>query len=556
MPDLPVILEAQPGQILTLGRAGESDKICYTFNLDPWFKSREFTNGDSLQLIYMIGGPVAKLVETFTYDSSLNRFDPAAPYNYDQYPIYKSDRDPQWQLYWPITSDLTNAPGAGTLQVKFSSKNGNVYETILYQTMVSRSVITLGTLTEQEKSTYSQWLAALQRAIAESAGLNISSTTIGPFEDPYVVKGTNQETQEPILNFNLPASRPTFRRIYPALIEGSNSLFNNANSSQVEVGDYFLVSKESDNQDYRGLFYERVADHIDQGYVTTGGSPRITTDTLPASPTERKLYIAVNENGISSQDPAFSCDQWDIISYHDSAWHIVYKCIIDMSIIGPQGPQGLNINSISIDPVQGSDQYVLTYTTTDPAQPSQQPQSHTISGQAFYNFLNSAVQSTSDNVDAAQKWAEGSNTSTDPQYNNSAKDWATTANQSASNASNSAAQVENTSATASVTSTVGTPSVVVTKTIVGEDPNSHINLDFAFNNLKGDTGSAVNIKGQVATAGDIPSGTYNNGDGYFVGTIAPYDLYIYYSNQWNNNGPLGGVTIQLDTNTHSIKFNI
>lgn len=30
MPDLPVILEAQPGQILTLGRAGESSsRWCY-----------------------------------------------------------------------------------------------------------------------------------------------------------------------------------------------------------------------------------------------------------------------------------------------------------------------------------------------------------------------------------------------------------------------------------------------------------------------------------------------------------------------------------------------
>ena len=286
MPDLPVILEAQPGQILTFGRAGEGNKIYYAFNLDPWFLSNPPTEGGKLQLIYMIGGPVVRRALTFTYET--NSFNPSSTSDgVNTYDIYNSDRTPQWQLVWPISSDYTNTPGTGTLQIIYSDQNNNVYETILYQTMVSRSVITLGTLTEQEKSTYSQWLAALQRAVAESAGLRVSSTTIGPFEDPDVEKSTTQDTEEPILNFKLPVSRPTFRKIYSRMGEGANNLFSDVNSGNVEVGNYFLINKETNNPDYRGLFYQRIASH---GVTySTDFNPSTRIETLPASPSERKL---------------------------------------------------------------------------------------------------------------------------------------------------------------------------------------------------------------------------------------------------------------------------
>lgn len=70
------------------------------------------------------------------------------------------------------------------------------------------------------------------------------------------------------------------------------------------------------------------------------------------------------------------------------------------------------------------------------------------------------------------------------------------------NAIESAEEIENMSATADVDSTSGTPSVTVTKSIVGD----HINLDFSFSGLKGLPGAtgpagATGPKGDTGEAG-------------------------------------------------------
>ena len=59
---------------------------------------------------------------------------------------------------------------------------------------------------------------------------------------------------------------------------------------------------------------------------------------------------------------------------------------------------------------------------------------------------------------------------------------------------------------------------------------------------RGETGSGFKILGYYASLGALSSGVPNPniGDSYGVGAAAPYDIYIYSSAGWVNNGPLQG----------------
>ena len=59
---------------------------------------------------------------------------------------------------------------------------------------------------------------------------------------------------------------------------------------------------------------------------------------------------------------------------------------------------------------------------------------------------------------------------------------------------------------------------------------------------KGDTGTGLTILGYYATEEELSSAITNPtvGDGYGVGSNAPYDIYIYSGDGWVNNGPLQG----------------
>jgi hypothetical protein len=97
-------------------------------------------------------------------------------------------------------------------------------------------------------------------------------------------------------------------------------------------------------------------------------------------------------------------------------------------------------------------------------------------------------------------------------------------------------------ANASVTSTVGTPSVVVTKTGTDEAPT----ISFAFSNLKGDKGDPGAIKFEVVA--ELPT-TEIKEDTIYLVPITPdtsgnnYAEYIYVNGQWELLGKIG---VQVD----------
>lgn len=57
-------------------------------------------------------------------------------------------------------------------------------------------------------------------------------------------------------------------------------------------------------------------------------------------------------------------------------------------------------------------------------------------------------------------------------------------------------------------------------------------------NIRGEPGTGLTIKGIVATVGDLPQSA-SNGDAYLVGTDAPYEGYLYTNNQWVDIGEIG-----------------
>lgn len=57
-------------------------------------------------------------------------------------------------------------------------------------------------------------------------------------------------------------------------------------------------------------------------------------------------------------------------------------------------------------------------------------------------------------------------------------------------------------------------------------------------NIRGEPGTGLTIKGIVATVGDLPQSA-NDGDTYLVGTDAPYEGYLYTNNQWVDIGEIG-----------------
>ena len=83
-----------------------------------------------------------------------------------------------------------------------------------------------------------------------------------------------------------------------------------------------------------------------------------------------------------------------------------------------------------------------------------------------------------------------------------------------------------------------------TLTITSASGTSSANLkgDKGDQGERGETGSGFKVLGYYASLGALSSGVPNPniGDSYGVGAAAPYDIYIYSSAGWVNNGPLQG----------------
>ena len=510
---------AQPGQVLNLGRVGSGNQTVIKFDLDGWYTELETARTQgieySIQLVYMVGGPIVRLTEPFSWSD-----------------IYDANRTPTYELTWEIDSSLTTYPGSGTCQILFTTGE-DTYLTYLYQTIVTRSVVDFSSLTEQEKTTYAQWLYVLQNAIQQANGFNVTSQVVPFDEDPSVEKIIDPITSVPTLDFSLPASRPFYiRQVYNSM----TAMAADCNNSSIEIYDFYTINKVSTNADFPGFLYMRNVDLTDS---YNGNNPsNYQISSLPAEPVTGRLYLVSSTIGTPTSENYFP--QYDIISYTSSSWKTVYRFIADLSV---QGFQGVGINSVTFALDQQSNKYRVYYTTYDPRTQTTSSPIMIADSDGFYQYFDNQVTSASDSATAA------SNAKNDAV---SAKNDAVTAKNTAVSAKTA---IENMSATGSVDANIGTPAITVTKTTVGD----HVNLDFAFTNMKGekgDTGAAINVIGHANTLAGIPAGTYHNGDGYLVGTTIPYTLYIYYDNQWNDNGQVGGSTVDINTTTHALVISI
>ena len=618
-----ITIEAQPGQILLLGSSGSSQQTQVIFDLSGW-KQQFIEDGTAqpdskfgvITLTYMLGGPVVKSSTTFFEED------------------YAGLEAADYKVTWLVESDITNFPGAGVCQITYTNTEGTSFHTTVWQTIVTRSVLSGYGLTESEKDAYASWIIALQNALSHLGGTQANVNILPYGETPYVESSTDASGFV-TLNFFLPQA-PQGKYV--------NSL---SWEESVEDGYQFYYtlydpSQDEQHQDETKYVIEGSGDLSDllNGAITDTQTAVANSEANAELASEWAIGKKLDGTDVTEEDPG----------YQDNAKYYAGQAASNASSADTSATTATGAaNSATAKAAEAAGSATTAQQNAELA--SRYARGKDLTGtdvssgdgyqdNAFYYKGQAATSATSATNSAAnaaasaetsKKWAIGQTTSgspipvTDPIYNKYSKYWAelaskwargkdldgtdvsssdSTYNKNASYYANQAADSASaalnsknsaeTSATSAASSASAAQSWAVggTNTRTGEDTNNaeywsqqsleasthypkissqtgnwlfwdttaeqggYVDSGSLARGPKGDTGSAVNIKGQVVTVGDIPSGTYNSGDGYFVGSTSPYDLYIYYNNQWNNNGPLGGMTLQLDTNTHSIKFNI
>lgn len=497
-----ITIEAQPGQILLLGSSGSSQQTQVIFDLSGW--KQQFIEDSTAQpdskfgvitLTYMLGGPVVKSSTTFFEED------------------YAGLQTANYKVTWLVESDITNFPGAGVCQITYTNTEGTSFHTTVWQTIVTRSVLSGYGLTESEKDAYASWIIALQNSLAHLGGTQAEVYTLSYGEDARVESSTDTAGFV-TLKFYLP---------------------------QAPQGKYInSLSWEEDEEDEYQFYYtlydpSQDAQHQDGTKYVIAGSEDLS-ELLNGAVTNAELAANSASSAASSASSA-ATNATTATNAANSAISANTSAIAKATEAAGSATAAQTNAELASRYARGKDLAGEDVSSGD----GYQDNAKYYKEQAASSATSAATSATNaaSSAKAAQSWAVGGTNTRAGEDTNNAEYW-------------SQQSLEASTHYPKISSQTGNWLFWDTTAEQG----GYIDSGSLARGPKGDTGSAVNIKGQVATAGDIPSGTYNNGDGYFVGTTSPYDLYIYYDNQWNNNGPLGGMTLQLDTNTHSIKFNV
>lgn len=525
-----ITIEAQPGQILLLGSSGSSQQTQIIFDLSGW--KQQFIEDSTAQpdskfgvitLTYMLGGPVVKSSATF--------------FEKDYAGLEAAD----YKITWLVESDITNFPGAGVCQITYTNTEGTSFHTTVWQTIVTRSVLSGYGLTESEKDAYASWIIALQNSMAHLSGTKANVSTLSYGETAYVESSTDAAGFV-TLNFYLPQA-PQGKYI--------NSLSWEEDEEDGYQFYYTLYDPSQDAQHQDSTKYV-IAGSEDLSELLNGAVANAELAANSASSAASSASSAATNatTATNAANSATSANNNAIAKATEAAGSATTaQTNAELASRYARGKDLTGEDVSSGDGFQDNAKYYKELAASSAsAALNSKNEAATSEANALNSKNNAAISATNatnaatnaaSSAKAAQSWAVGGTNSRTGEDTNNAEYW-------------SLQSLEASTHYPKISSQTGNWLFWDTTAEQG----GYVDSGSLARGPKGDTGSAVNIKGQVATAGDIPSGAYNSGDGYFVGIASPYDLYIYYDNQWNNNGPLGGVTIQLDTNTHSIKFNV
>lgn len=525
-----ITIEAQPGQILLLGSSGSSQQTQVIFDLSGW--KQQFIEDSTAQpdskfgvitLTYMLGGPVVKSSTTFFEED------------------YAGLQTANYKVTWLVESDITNFPGAGVCQITYTNTEGTSFHTTVWQTIVTRSVLSGYGLTESEKDAYASWIIALQNSLAHLGGTQAEVYTLSYGEDARVESSTDT------------AGFVTLKFYLPQAPQGKyiNSLSWEEDEEDEYQFYYTLYDPSQDAQHQDGTKYviagsEDLSELLN-GAVTNAELAANSASSAASSASSAATNATTATNAANS---AISANTSAIAKATEAAGSATAaQTNAELASRYARGKDLAGEDVSSGDGYQDNAKYYKEQAASSTARAATSETNAASSASAALNSKTAAASSATSaatsatnaasSAKAAQSWAVGGTNTRAGEDTNNAEYW-------------SQQSLEASTHYPKISSQTGNWLFWDTTAEQG----GYIDSGSLARGPKGDTGLAVNIKGQVATAGDIPSGTYNNGDGYFVGTTSPYDLYIYYDNQWNNNGPLGGMTLQLDTNTHSIKFNV
>lgn len=376
-----MVIYAQPGQILHLGRYTSSQQTTIIFDVSAW--KDQITN-DSRVVVYY--GLVDKIVtpKTTCYGSTLI--------------------DNNYQVSWTVDSDTTSIVGEGRCEVALLEGDTHTALSYYWQTVVSNSIYNNDTTTPAE--VYENYIDRMGREYDAINALDVTTDWIDYSETGSITKEVVNDHL--VLNFHLPRA-PEFqiRKNYLSL----DAMYQDfANCAQY---DFCIIDTGNVEEETTAQLY-MVGAQPSTGITYTVSH---ITSFPPASPSASVLYVL--DNDVTYQGTLYK--KHDGVVWVNNTWIKAYIYLADLS--GIKGEKGVGVDSLRINPSSNELQYRLV----DPAT-GHVTEWYTITGASFYTQIATYAANALTASSSAAMWVTGTTTpSTTPSATNNAAYYASQA---------------------------------------------------------------------------------------------------------------------------------
>lgn len=538
-----MIINAEPGQVINLGKVGSHLQTTIRFNLIGFLDSVEtIPDTATVGLLFEIPNPLNPSDDYLIRKISSKSWTEVVANNY----IYE----------WIITSDETEIPGPGRCELvlfEYENDESPRLVTTYYEVKVTKSVYDFVGNSPRTNLAYTNWLEQLIKANEKLQYLYADGEYVEEIPQENLVTVT-QSGGFPNLHFKIPRPpRLKIKTIFNSLSEMLSAIFG----ADYEKYDLVVVKNDGAEGTYNGAIYSRFIDFT--------GTPNYqgAINILPASANINYFYLLYQD------DVQKGFQGGDIVRYNGTNWEVALRYIF--GITGDRGPQGYKGDSLDHLSIEGNPNnfHFYAYIKTYPGETLTKVE---VDGNSFISYLNDAYTNASNAASSATNANQSALTADDAKRTaENARDIAnqhkiaaaTSASSASTNAElalgyKNAAQSSAENAASSATNAEGFATQAKdyrdeTQGYYNKMPYIENRYWYVWSVSEGRyintniiaEGKNFTVSGHVNSVSELPSGV-QIGTAYAVGASIPYDVYIYYQNGWNNMGPLGGSTVSLD----------